>query len=158
MCGRIEGKVNEEEVLEERIEGVVNKKIFLAIMFVSVSCNLVEDLTLVCEGLTFIFIRNIFPLIVGVICVIVSTLDYLGVGVMEHFKLLLKISANFSKALDFLSLNYSAGGDSAEYFSAYIKPCGTQMVVYFDEVDGTLTCFEKKITVSEMRSLPVIGM
>ena len=59
-----------------------------------------------------------FPLIVCIICVIVSTLDYLGVGVMEHFKLLLKISANFSKYLDFVSLNYSAGGDSAEYFSA----------------------------------------
>ena len=53
MFGRIEDEVNEEEVLEERIEGVVNEEIFLAIMFVSVSCNLVGDLTLVCEGLTF---------------------------------------------------------------------------------------------------------
>ena len=92
------------------------------------------------------------------IVVIVSTLGCKGVVILDSLILLLKISANCSKARIFSSPNCNVEEVGAGFFRAYNKSFAAEMAASCDEVDGTFTCLGKNSTVSAIRSLPVVGM
>ena len=77
MWGRIEGLVNEEEAW--------------AMTVLSVSCNWVGGITLVCEGISCLLTVDIYFVIIGGRCLILSTLGCLGVVVIGYLISLLKI-------------------------------------------------------------------
>ena len=72
--------------------------------------------------------------------------------------LLLRISANFSKARSFSSPNCSVGEEGAGFFRGYSKSCAAEMAASCDVVDDTFIYFGGICTVSAIRSLPVVGM